>query len=141
MWVELAWVCGQSASVRFCMPRLLPPCMTPFNLCPRSTPPPHAQGATIISVRVLGCDGMGFNSWVVNGLSWVLAAATASPSRRAVAHLSLGTSVVSVSINDAVQALTNAGVVVVAAAGNTATDACTVSPASGECGDMHEWLH
>jgi hypothetical protein len=98
------------------------------------------QGVRVISVRVLGCDGFGLTSWVVSGMAWAQSAAAAS-GRRSIVHMSLGTTMLSVAINDCVAALTAAGVVVVAAAGNTAVDACTVSPASGRsgCGGCHGW--
>ena len=67
---------------------------------------------------------------VTSGLSWVLA--TASPNYRNIVHLSL-IGPYSAAMNDGITALTSAGIVVVAAAGNVYDDACYYSPSSGAC--------
>jgi subtilisin family serine protease len=85
-----------------------------------------AKAATIIPVRVFGCTGSGYTSDVVAGLDWIVADhATGSP---AVANLSLGGSASS-AVDAALQAVINDGVTAVVAAGNSAVDACTASPA------------
>lgn len=85
-----------------------------------------AKSATVVPVRVLDCDGSGFNSDVVAGLDWVVAHhAVGTP---AVVNLSLGGSASS-AVDTAIQAVTNDGVTAVVAAGNSAADACNSSPA------------
>jgi subtilisin family serine protease len=76
-------------------------------------------------VRVLDCNGSGTLSSVNSGIDWV-AANRVLP---AVANMSLGAGY-SISLNDAVQNATNAGVVFAVAAGNGKADACNYSPAS-----------
>lgn len=84
-----------------------------------------AKAATVIPVRVLGCDGSGFMSDVVAGLDWVVGRhGTGTP---AVVNLSLGGGTSS-TVDAAVDGAIRDGVVVVAAAGNSGTDACTSSP-------------
>lgn len=84
-----------------------------------------AKESTIIPVRVLGCDGSGTLSGVISGLSWISQTYDGSP---AVVNLSLGGGASS-SLDAAVQALVDQGITVVAAAGNSAADACNASPA------------
>jgi subtilisin family serine protease len=84
-----------------------------------------AKGATIVPVRVLGCDGSGTWSGVLAGMDWVVAHHQSGP---AVANLSLGGGA-NLSIDDAVQRMISDGVTVAVAAGNSNTDACTTSPA------------
>jgi subtilisin family serine protease len=85
-----------------------------------------AKAATIIPVRVLDCNGSGFNSDVVAGLEWV--ATHHQSGTPAVANMSLG-STASAMVDAAVQGLLNDGVTAVVAAGNSAADACNSSPA------------
>lgn len=85
-----------------------------------------AKAATIIPVRVLDCNGSGFNSDVVAGLEW--AATHHQAGTPAVANMSLGSSA-SAMVDAAVQGLVNDGVTAVVAAGNSAADACNSSPA------------
>lgn len=84
-----------------------------------------AKEATVIPVRVLGCDGSGTLSGVIAGLSWISQNHDGSP---AVVNMSLGGGASS-SLDAAVQTLVDKGITVVAAAGNATTDACTFSPA------------
>ena len=84
-----------------------------------------AKGATVHSVRVLDCDGEGLKSWSIAGMNWIAENAEPHP----VVNLSLGGSY-SASVNSAVSSLVTSGIPVVAAAGNDATNACGVSPAS-----------
>ena len=88
-----------------------------------------AKNATVVPVRVLFCNGMGMFSTVIAGLDWILSPQNPNPKTQAVLNLSIGGNASS-SINDAILRLTNAGITVVAAAGNESTDACTRSPAS-----------
>ncbi|TLM71326.1 S8 family serine peptidase [Pseudarthrobacter sp. NamB4] len=85
-----------------------------------------AKGATVVPVRVLDCNGSGYNSDVVAGLDWVAAHHAAGVP--AVVNLSLGGSASS-AVDTAIQAVTNDGVTAVVAAGNSAVDACGSSPA------------
>ncbi|MFE4833427.1 S8 family serine peptidase [Arthrobacter sp. NPDC056691] len=85
-----------------------------------------AKAATVIPVRVLDCNGSGFNSDVIAGLEWV--ASNHQAGTPAVANLSLG-STASAMVDAAVQGIINDGVTAVVAAGNSAADACNSSPA------------
>src|SRR5262249_44760941 len=80
-----------------------------------------APGAKIMNVRVLGDDGLGSTAALINGLNWIYANRAANNIR--VVNLSLGTPAVESWRNDplcrAVRQLTAAGIVIVAAAGNT----------------------
>ena len=68
-------------------------------------------------------------SQVLAGLDWILSPENPNSKSKAVLNLSIG-GPISPALNSAIQKLTNAGITVVAAAGNEATDACTRSPAS-----------
>ncbi|MGJ7439449.1 S8 family peptidase [Aquipuribacter sp. MA13-6] len=83
-----------------------------------------AKGATVIPVRVLGCNGSGSNSGVIAGIDWV----TANASGPSVANMSLGGGA-STATDAAVQRAVSAGVTMVVAAGNENQNACNVSPA------------
>jgi len=85
-----------------------------------------AQEIIVVPVRVLNCDGSGFGSDVLAGIDWVI---NTHPGGPAVINLSLGGSFSEV-LNRAVEAAVERGFIVVAAAGNSGTDACAVSPAS-----------
>jgi subtilisin family serine protease len=85
-----------------------------------------AKSATIVPVRVLDCAGSGSMSGVIAGVDWAIADHQAGVP--AVANLSLGGGA-STALDTAIQSLTNDGVTVVVAAGNSATNACNVSPA------------
>src|SRR4051812_35963946 len=84
-----------------------------------------AKAATVIAVRVLGCDNQGLYSWIIAGIDWV----TANAQKPAVANASLGGGF-SQAVNDAVSRSIDAGVVYALAAMNNNADACAVSPAS-----------
>lgn len=84
-----------------------------------------AKAVTLVPVRVMDCAGAGTVSGVIAGLEW----AANSGLRPAVVNLSLGGGL-SVALNAAVAAAVAKGLVVVVAAGNSATDACSASPAS-----------
>ncbi|MFI8368213.1 S8 family peptidase [Streptomyces sp. NPDC085466] len=86
-----------------------------------------ARKANLVSVRVLGCDGRGTYSGMIAGLDWVARNAR----QPAVLNGSLGGDR-STALNNATTALRAAGVLPVIAAGNSAKDACDVSPASAE---------
>jgi subtilisin family serine protease len=84
-----------------------------------------AKAATVVPVRVLDCNGSGWSSDLIKGIDWARAH---SGDSRAVINLSLGSTGGSDLIDEAVQRAVSAGVVVVAAAGNSGADACAVSP-------------
>ena len=80
-----------------------------------------APGANLINVRVLGADGSGFTSDVINGIQWVVANRARYNIR--VINLSLGHPVTEACSTDplcqAVNQAVQAGIVVVVSAGNT----------------------
>ncbi|MEU9145289.1 S8 family peptidase [Streptomyces sp. NPDC048349] len=84
-----------------------------------------ARKASLVSVRVLGCDGRGSYAGMIAGMDWV----AKNAKQPAVLNGSLG-GPRSDALNNAVNALSDAGVLPVIAAGNDAQDACNVSPAS-----------
>jgi len=88
-----------------------------------------AKNAKLVPVRILDCTGRGSYSGVMAGLDWILSPENPNAKTQAVLNLSIGGNL-SASLNAAILRLTNAGVTVVAAAGNESTDACTRSPAS-----------
>ena len=90
-----------------------------------------AKAVTLVSVRVLGCNGSGSTSGVIAGVDWVTGNHLAGQS--AVANMSLGGGASS-SLDTAVNNSINDGVSYAIAAGNgdafgNPLDACTVSPA------------
>ncbi|MEU2260397.1 S8 family peptidase [Streptomyces sp. NPDC019645] len=84
-----------------------------------------APEARLVSVRVLNCEGEGAWSKIIAGLDWV----AKNAQQPAVLNASLG-GVTSPSANAAAKAVFDSGVLPVVAAGNSAEDACGVSPAS-----------
>jgi len=87
-----------------------------------------AKNATIVPVRVLSCTGSGTFSQVIAGMEWILSPENPNPKTQAIVNMSLGGNA-SGTIDAAVTKLTNSGIVVVVAAGNERTNACTRSPA------------
>lgn len=86
-----------------------------------------AKAVDLIGVRVLGCGGSGSTSGIVAACDWVIEDATLP----AVASLSLG-GFGNTAMDDAMQAMHDAGITVVVAAGNSDGDACNYSPARSE---------
>jgi cerevisin len=86
-----------------------------------------AKKANIIGVKVLSDNGQGTTSNIVEGLGWVLNN-TLSTGRRSIGSMSLGGDP-SDALEEAVTKCLNAGITIVAAAGNSAKDASTASPA------------
>lgn len=84
-----------------------------------------AKRVTLYAVRVLDCNGTGSNSGIIAGIDWV----TQNRRLPAVANMSMG-GAKSSTVNSAVQNSIKSGVVFVVAAGNSAADACSYSPAS-----------
>lgn len=87
-----------------------------------------AKEATIIPVRALDSCGNGTTTMIVQGLEWILADHDAG--ERAVLNLSVGFGSVVSEVDDAITAILNEGVLVVAAAGNDGGSACNSTPAS-----------
>lgn len=83
-----------------------------------------APGVSLTGVKVLDCTGSGSTSTVIKGVDWV----TANAIKPAVANMSLGGST-STTLDNAIIKSINAGIVYAIAAGNSATDACSTSPA------------
>ncbi|PPQ72490.1 hypothetical protein CVT24_003253 [Panaeolus cyanescens] len=86
-----------------------------------------AKAANLIAVKVLSDSGSGATSGIVSGLNWVLSQARAS-GRPSVVSMSLGGSTAT-ALDNAVASLTSAGIHVIAAAGNSNTNAANTSPA------------
>jgi subtilisin family serine protease len=85
-----------------------------------------AKKSTIIPVRVLGCDGTGTTTTLLSGINWIISSHGGGVG---IVNMSLG-GTRNEEVNSAVARLISAGLVVVAAAGNSNVDACTFSPAS-----------
>ncbi|MSX18117.1 MAG: S8 family serine peptidase, partial [Actinobacteria bacterium] len=88
-----------------------------------------AKNARVVPVRILNCAGSGSYSGVIAGLDWILSPLNPNPKTQAVLNLSIGGSV-SASVNAAILRLTNAGITVVVAAGNSNLNSCNYSPSS-----------
>ena len=86
-----------------------------------------AKGATVIPVKVLDRNGDSYDWIIADGIQFVLDEFYL-PGSPAVANLSIG-GAPSALLDAAVEALAEAGMVVVVAAGNEAQDACDTSPA------------
>jgi len=84
-----------------------------------------AKAVTLHAVKVLGDNGSGSTFGITNSMDWVGRKAT----RPAVASMSLGGGF-SQALNDALDSIVEAGIVVVTASGNENTDACGKSPGS-----------
>ena len=83
-----------------------------------------AKSALLRGVRVLDCNGSGSTSGVIAGVDWV----TQNHINPAVANMSLGGGASS-ALDNAVNSLSNSGVPVAVAAGNSNANACNSSPA------------
>ncbi|KAI9188377.1 hypothetical protein H9P43_002768 [Blastocladiella emersonii ATCC 22665] len=87
-----------------------------------------APKSMVVSVKVLGDDGVGTNAALIAGINWVAGQAKAA-GKTSVANLSLAGGK-SLAVNAAVKALVASGVVTVVPAGNSNQDACRQSPSS-----------
>lgn len=87
-----------------------------------------AKSATIVPVRVLDCNGAGNTTTLTDGIDWILASHSGGIG---IVNMSLGGNK-NDEVNAATSKLISAGLVVIAAAGNSNVDACTFSPASAQ---------
>ncbi len=83
-----------------------------------------AKQVTLHPVRVLGCNGSGTASGVIQGVDWV----ANNHTKPAVANMSLGGGI-STALDNAVRNAIAAGVTFAVAAGNSNANACNASPA------------
>ena len=83
-----------------------------------------AKNVSLYPVRTMDCQGSGSMSNIFAGVDWVIR----NHQKPAVVNMSLGTGAFSF-FDNVVQRAIDAGIVVVAAAGNSNIDTCTVSPA------------
>lgn len=86
-----------------------------------------ANGANLISVKVLGCSGSGTYAGIINAISWVTERSKTS-NRSSVINMSLGGGL-SLALHTAMKSSFDQGVFFVVAAGNENTNACQRSPA------------
>lgn len=82
-----------------------------------------AKDSQVIGLRVLGCNGSGATSAIIEALDWMVENAE----KPAVANMSLGGGNSS-ALDEAVQQVVESGIPVVVAAGNSNADACNGSP-------------
>ena len=92
-----------------------------------------AKAARVSGVRVLNCSGSGYTSDVLAGLNWIRSNhASVGAGGPGVVNMSLGGYGYSKGMDEAVNALVDAGITVVVAAGNANADASLYSPAGIE---------
>jgi subtilisin family serine protease len=84
-----------------------------------------AKNATLVSVRVLGCNGSGSWSGVLAGIDWI----TKNGKKPGVVNMSLGATGTNSTLETAVTNSINAGFTYAIAAGNSSADACNFTPA------------
>jgi subtilisin family serine protease len=84
-----------------------------------------AKRVRLRGLRVLNCSGSGSTSGIISAVDWV----RANRINPAIANMSLGGGYSS-ALNTAVNNLSNSGVFVAVAAGNSSANACNYSPAS-----------
>lgn len=72
-----------------------------------------APTTSLYAVKVLNGGGMGSESWIISGLQWSV------DNKMNIVSMSFGTSAYSQALQDAVDAVYNSGILLVAAAGNT----------------------
>jgi subtilisin family serine protease len=87
-----------------------------------------AKGVTIVPVRTLDSCGSGTRTMIVEALTWILNDHEAG--EKAILNLSIGFDSQVVSVDNKITELMNRGIVVIAAAGNEGTSACSNTPAS-----------
>ena len=87
-----------------------------------------AKNVTIVPVRTLDSCGSGTRTMIIEALTWILNHHVAG--EKAILNLSIGFDTQVTSVDNAITALMNKGIVVIAAAGNGARSACSNTPAS-----------
>ncbi|KAJ3368688.1 serine protease [Kappamyces sp. JEL0680] len=89
-----------------------------------------AKNVSLVAVKVLDNQGSGTTANVIAGIDWAAkdAAKNKSTKRKSVANMSLGGGA-SAALDRAVKSATQSGLVFAVAAGNSAGDACKLSPA------------
>ena len=87
-----------------------------------------AKNVTIVPVRTLDSCGNGTRTMILEALTWIQNHHVTG--QKAILNLSIGFDSQVTSVDNAIIAIMNKGVVVVAAAGNEATSACNNTPAS-----------
>ena len=87
-----------------------------------------AKNVTFVPVRTLDSCGSGTRTMIVEALTWILNDHVAG--QKSILNLSIGFDSQVALVDNAIIALMNKGVVVIAAAGNEATSACSNTPAS-----------
>jgi subtilisin family serine protease len=87
-----------------------------------------AKNVTIVPVRTLDSCGNGTRTMILEALAWILNRHQAG--EKAILNLSIGFDSQVTLVDNAITALMDKGIVVVAAAGNEATTACGNTPAS-----------
>jgi subtilisin family serine protease len=87
-----------------------------------------AKGVTLVPVRVLNSCGEGISSMLLAGLDWILA--DHQLGEPAVVNMSIGFTSRDYDIDAKIAELMAEGIVVVAAAGNKGTSACSTTPAA-----------
>lgn len=87
-----------------------------------------APGVRLWAIKVLNDSGSGSVSNIITALNWILANKNILWSGYAILNMSLGGSAIQV-LDDAVNNLINAGIIVCVAAGNNSINAINVSPA------------
>lgn len=88
-----------------------------------------AKQSTIVPIRVLDCNGVGDTSTVVDGINWILKNHPAGTP--GIVNMSFGGDK-DVDVDGATELLVNSGFLVVAAAGNSNSDSCYISPAGAK---------
>ncbi|KAJ8657314.1 hypothetical protein O0I10_006867 [Lichtheimia ornata] len=93
-----------------------------------------AKKANLVSVQVLGTNGKGTISSLLGGVQWIMQQAQNSTSPILI-NMSLGvpkTTSGAKALNEAVEAAVEAGIPVIAAAGNSKCNACDIVPAGSK---------
>ncbi|MEV6578405.1 S8 family peptidase [Streptomyces sp. NPDC051582] len=88
-----------------------------------------AKGVSLVGVKVANCKGSASLTSILGGLEWMVKDAAKSPGTPAVANMSMG-GTRSRALDAAVARAVAAGITFTVAAGNSADNACTGSPAA-----------
>ncbi|MFK0236020.1 S8 family peptidase [Streptomyces vinaceus] len=88
-----------------------------------------AKGVSLVGVKVANCKGSASLTSILGGLEWMVKDAAKAPGTPAVANMSMG-GTRSYALDAAVARAVAAGITFTVAAGNSAANACTGSPAA-----------